>query len=247
MVIRGDCIEVMQAMKDESFDLIFADPPYNLQLKGKGLKRSNNTFYNSIAETQWDKFESLEEYEHFTEQWLIEVRRLMKRKSSLWVTGTYHNIFVIGHYLLKLNFEILNQIAWIKSNPTPQFSGTRFCQSIENLIWAKKKKGIHYFNYQGMKKENKNRQMKSDWYIPSLKDSERIGRFNISQKPEELLYRVIIASSKKGDSVLDPFCGTGTTGKVCAQLGREFTGIELDPIQAGIAEQRIQSTVELLF
>lgn len=248
MVIQGNCIEVMGTMRDESFDLIFADPPYNLGLKKK-LKRPDGSHYVDLLESKWDKFSNLEEYELFTECWLTQVKRLMKRKSSLWVSGSYHNLFIVGHYLLKLNFEILNHIVWIKDNPVPQFSGTRFCQSHESLIWARK--GTHYFNYQQMKKDNGGKQLRADWYLPTLRDDEKIfstnGRINQAQKPEHLLYRIITATSKKGDSVLDPFCGTGTTGKVCIQLGREFIGIELDPIQAGIAEQRIQSTVELLF
>lgn len=230
--------------------MAYADPPYNLGLK-KELKRPDGSHYDDLLEQQWDKFKTLEEYEHFTEQWLTQVKRVMKKKSSLWVSGTYHNIFVVGHYLLKLDFEILNHVIWIKDNPVPQFTGTRFCQSHESLIWAKLKGGTHYFNYRQIKKDNGNKQLRADWYLPTLRDDEKIlsvnGRVNQAQKPEHLLHRVITASSKKGDLILDPFCGTGTTGKVCVELGREFIGIEKDPTQAQVAEQRIQETVELLF
>ncbi len=247
-VIQGDCLIEMEKLEPESFDLIFADPPYNLGLK-KELKRPDGSHYDDLLDSKWDKFENLESYEKFTEQWLTQVKRLMKRKSSLWVSGSYHNIFVIGHYLLRLNFEILNQIVWIKDNPVPQFSGTRFCQSFENLIWARK--GTHYFNYQQMKKDNGNKQLRADWYLPTIRDDEKIfsknGRVNQAQKPEHLLYRILTATSKEGDRVLDPFCGTGTTGVVCAKLKRNFVGIELDSVQAEIANNRIQQTMELLF
>lgn len=250
MVIQGDCIEVMQNLDSKSVDVIFADPPYNLELK-KELKRPDGSHYDDLLEQTWDKFSNLEEYEHFTEQWLSQVKRLMKKKSSLWVSGSYHNLFIVGHYLLKLEFEILNHIVWIKDNPVPQFSGTRFCQSHESLIWAKLKGGTHYFNYQQLKRENGNKQLRADWYLPTLRDDEKMfgenGRVNQAQKPEHLLYRIIVASSKKGDLILDPFCGTGTTGKVATELGRQFIGIEKDPVQAQVAEQRIQSTMELLF
>lgn len=249
MIIRGDCIQVMQDL-DCKFDLVFADPPYNLGLKNK-LKRPDGSDYQDLLDSTWDKFDSLEQYEQFTEKWLTQVKRVMKKKSSLWVSGSYHNLFIVGNYLLKLNFEILNHIVWIKDNPTPQFSGTRFCQSHESLLWAKLKGGTHYFNYKELKKNNGNRQVRADWYLPTLREDEKImtsdGRVNQAQKPEHLLYQIIMSSSKENDLVLDPFCGTGTTGKVCTQLGREFVGIEKDPKQADIAEQRIWNTMRLLF
>lgn len=250
MIINGNCIEVMQNFEAETFDLIFADPPYNLGLKNQ-LKRPDGSEYDGLLETAWDKFLNLAEYEQFTLDWLTAAKRVMKRKSSLWVSGTYHNLFIVGHCLLKLEFEILNHIVWIKDNPTPQFSGTRFCQSHESLIWCKKKKGVHYFNYQQLKKENGNKQARADWYLPLLNGDEKIyhngSRLNQAQKPENLLYRIIVSSSKEGDKVLDPFCGTGTTGVMCEKLNRDFTGIELDLNQVKLAEGRINNTHKFLY
>ncbi|RJQ27296.1 site-specific DNA-methyltransferase [Candidatus Parcubacteria bacterium] len=252
MILQGDCIEVLSQIEDETVDLAYADPPYNLQLKNP-LKRPDGTTYENLVDTDWDRFSSLDVYEEFTKQWLTQVRRVMKRKSSLWVSCTYHCSFIIGYTLMKLNFEILNHIVWIKDNPTPNFSGTRFCQSHESLIWCKKKGGTHYFNYQFLKKENNNKQPRAEWYLPgpSQLQKEKIvvngKRINAAQKPSSLLYKVIVSSSKEGDLVLDPFMGIGTTGLVCQRLKREFLGIERDIEQVKIAKQRLESGMIPIF
>lgn len=250
MIIHGDCIEVLKEYPPETFDLVFADPPYNLNFDGVSRPKGGN---HHVVTEDWDNFESAEQYEQFTQNWLTQVRRVMKKKSSLWVTGTYHNIFIVGYYLLKLKFEILNDIIWIKDNPPPNFSGSRFAAAHETLIWCRKKKGIHTFNYAELKEANGNKQIRSDWYIagPSLVQKEKImdngKRLNSTQKPSSLLYRVIMASSKEGDLVLDPFCGSGTTGRVCKRLNREFVGIEKDLHQVEIATQRIELTMIPIF
>lgn len=250
MVIEGDCIEVMATLAPESIDLIFADPPYNLGLK-KELKRPDGSLYEDLLESAWDKFENLETYEQFTIAWLTQVKRLMKKKSSLWVSGSYHNIFVIGHYLLKLDFEILNHVVWIKDNPTPHFSGTRFCQSHESLLWARLKGGTHYLDYKTLKQNNGNRQLRADWNLPALRSDEKVyhhgKRVNQAQKPEHLVRLIISATSKPGQVVLDPFLGSGTTGKVCVELGRDFIGIDKDPVQINLARRLIESSSPLLF
>jgi len=245
-VLIGDCIQVMSNLPEESVDMIFADPPYNLQLQ-KDLYRPNATKVDGVDE-EWDRFDSYEEYDEFTTEWLSASRRLLKKTGTIWVIGSYHNIFRVGKILMDLGFWILNDIVWIKSNPMPQFRGVRFANAHETLIWAQKIKGEKYtFNYHDMKHLNDGIQMRSDWYIPICSGSERIRengkKVHPTQKPEALLYRVISASTSPGDIILDPFFGTGTTGVVAKRLGRRWIGIERDPHYADVAMSRIQKEV----
>jgi DNA modification methylase len=228
-IIKGDCTKVLKQIPDNSVDLIFADPPYNLQLQGE-LWRPNQTKVDAVND-KWDKFESFEEYDNFCEEWLTECRRVLKENGTIWVIGSYHNIFRIGKIMQDLGFWILNDILWIKTNPMPNFRGTRFNNAHETLIWASKSKHSKYtFNYKTMKAFNDDLQLRSDWYIPLCNGSERIKvngeKAHSTQKPEALLYRIIISTSKPGDIVLDPFIGTGTTAAVAKKLGRKYIGIE---------------------
>jgi site-specific DNA-methyltransferase (adenine-specific) len=242
-VLHGDCVELMAQLPAACVDMIFADPPYNLQLQQE-LYRPNLTRVDSVDD-EWDRFASFEEYDRFTVQWLTAARRVLKDTGTIWVIGTYHNIFRIGKIMQDLGFWILNDIVWIKSNPMPNFKGVRFTNSHETLIWAQKTQGKPYtFNYHDMKALNEELQMRSDWYIPVCTGKERIRidgkKAHPTQKPEALLYRVILASTKPGDVVLDPFFGTGTTGAVAKKLGRRWIGIEKDERYVQIARQRIE-------
>ena len=242
-IIRGDCIHEMQALPEASVDLIFADPPYNLQLKGD-LHRPDNSLVDAVDDT-WDKFHSFAEYDRFTHAWLKAARRLLKPDGSLWVIGSYHNIFRMGVALQDLGFWILNDVIWRKANPMPNFRGRRFTNAHETLIWAGRDEASRYtFNYAAMKSLNDELQMRSDWLIPICGGGERLkeadGRKSHStQKPEALLHRVILAASKPGDLVLDPFFGSGTTGAVAKRLGRRFIGIERDARYVEVARRRI--------
>ncbi|MCS7190037.1 MAG: site-specific DNA-methyltransferase [Fimbriimonadales bacterium] len=241
-VIHGDCIEVMQRMPERSVDVIFADPPYYLQLK-QPLYRPNLTRVDAVDD-EWDQFESFEAYDAFTLRWLSAARRVLKDTGTLWVIGTYHNIFRIGKILQDLGFWILNDIVWVKRNPMPQFRGVRFTNAHETLIWAQKIRGKPYtFNYHAMKSLNDDLQMRSDWYLPLCTGKERLRvngeKAHSTQKPEALLYRVILASTNPGDVILDPFFGTGTTGVVAKRLGRQWIGIERDAFFVELARQRI--------
>jgi DNA modification methylase len=242
-VLHGDCVELMAQLPAACVDMIFADPPYNLQLQQE-LYRPNLTRVDSVDD-EWDRFASFEEYDRFTVQWLTAARRVLKDTGTIWVIGTYHNIFRIGKIMQDLGFWILNDIVWIKSNPMPNFKGVRFTNSHETLIWAQKTQGKPYtFNYHDMKALNEELQMRSDWYIPVCTGKERIRidgkKAHPTQKPAALLYRVILASTKPGDVVLDPFFGTGTTGAVAKKLGRRWIGIEKDERYVQIARQRIE-------
>lgn len=246
-VIEGDCVEVMQEVRAASVDLIFADPPYNLQLSGE-LWRPNQTRVNGV-EDAWDQFESFEAYDRFTTAWLTACRRLLKPQGTLWVIGTYHNIFRIGRILQDLDFWILNDVIWIKSNPMPNFRGVRLTNAHETLIWAAKSRKARYtFHHRAMKAFNDEKQMRSDWRLPVCGGGERLrvdGRkAHSTQKPEALLYRVLLASTNPGDVVLDPFFGTGTTGAVAKRLGRRWIGIERDAHYAALARERIKSVAE---
>ena len=247
-IIPGDCLQVLKTIPEKSVDLIFADPPYNLQI-GKELWRPNSTRVNGVDET-WDQFMDFESYDQFTHEWLLGCRRVLKDTGTIWVIGSYHNIFRVGRIMQDLGFWILNDIVWVKNNPMPNFYGVRFTNAHETLIWAQKSKGNKYtFNYQIMKSINKevngNRglQMRSDWRLPLCKGKERLKvngeKAHPTQKPETLLERVIISSSNQGDIVLDPFFGTGTTGAVAKRLGRHWIGIESDERYVSIAQQRI--------
>jgi len=241
-VLEGDCIDVMQRLPAESVDLIFADPPYNLQLHQE-LWRPNLTLVDGVDD-DWDQFGSFSDYDAFTTAWLSACRRVLKRTGTLWVIGSYHNIYRVGACLQDLGFWILNDVLWIKSNPTPNFRGVRFTNAHETLLWAQKERGTAYtFNYHAMRALNDDKQMRSDWELPVCTGHERLrvdGRkAHATQKPEALLYRVLLSSSQAGDVVLDPFFGTGTTGAVAQRLNRRWIGIERDPQYAALARQRI--------
>lgn len=239
----GDCVEVMNSLPDNSVDLVFADPPYNLQLGGE-LARPDNSVVDAVDDA-WDQFASFAEYDRFTEEWLRAAHRVMKDDGGMWVIGSYHNIFRVGKILQDIGFWILNDIVWVKSNPMPNFRGQRFTNAHETLIWAaKSKEGRYKFNYELMKHLNDDKQMRSDWELPICTGGERIKDKNgrkahPTQKPESLLARVILSSSEPGDIVLDPFLGSGTSAAVAKKLGRKFIGIERDPIYAEYAHERI--------
>ncbi len=241
-IINGDCIDALRALPDASVDLVFADPPYNLQLK-RELWRPNMTAVDAVDDA-WDQFESFETYDAFTFAWLSECRRVLKPDGTLWVIGSYHNIYRVGKILMDLGYWILNDIVWKKVNPMPNFRGVRFANAHETLIWAKHSEKSRYtFNYQLMKQFNDGKQMRSDWVIPICTGAERIRvngqKAHSTQKPEALLERVILASSKPGDVVLDPFFGTGTSGAVAKRLERQWIGIERDPAYVRVATNRI--------
>ena len=225
-ILIGGCVERLAELPAESVDLVFADPPYNLQLRGD-LKRPDDSHVDAVDEA-WDKFASFSAYDDFTRAWLLACRRIMKSTASLWVIGSYHNIFRVGALLQDLGFWILNDVVWRKTNPMPNFRGRRFTNAHETLIWAARDAGSRYtFNYEALKAGNDDVQVRSDWTIPLCTGDERLkagnGRkLHPTQKPEALLARVILASSRPDDLVLDPFCGTGTTGAVAKRLGRRF-------------------------
>jgi site-specific DNA-methyltransferase (adenine-specific) len=241
---QGDCVEVMDAMPEASVDLIFADPPYNLQLRNE-LHRPNMTRVDAVTD-QWDQFGSFAEYDKFTHAWLSACRRVLKPTGTLWVIGSYHNIFRVGAILQDLGFWILNDVIWIKTNPMPNFRGVRFTNAHETLIWASREKGQRYtFNHLAMKGLNDEKQMRSDWWLLSLATgAERLRDENgekghSTQKPEALLYRVILSSSNPGDIVLDPFFGSGTTGVVAIRLHRNWIGIEREEKYVRLAQKRL--------
>jgi site-specific DNA-methyltransferase (adenine-specific) len=241
-VIHGDCLQVMKELPSESVDLIFADPPYNLQLHQE-LWRPNMTRVDAVDD-EWDQFGSFSEYDTFTRAWLVACRRILKPSGTIWVIGTYHNIFRVGAAMQDLGFWLLNDVIWVKTNPMPNFRGVRFTNATETLIWAQKERGARYtFNHHNMKALNDDLQMRSDWYLPLCTGKQRIRidgiKAHATQKPEALLYRVIMSSSNVGDIVLDPFFGMGTTGAMAKKLGRRWIGIELDESYVRLARQRI--------
>jgi modification methylase len=247
-IIPGDCIEAMRSIPDASVDMVFADPPYNLQLGGD-LARPDGSHVDAVT-NDWDKFSSFAAYDQFTRDWLTEARRVLKPEGSLWVIGSYHNVFRLGAIMQDMGFWILNDIIWRKANPMPNFKGTRFTNAHETLIWASMgEKSKYTFNYRAMKTLNDELQMRSDWVLPICNGSERLkkgGRkVHPTQKPEALLYRVMLATTNAGDVVLDPFFGTGTTGAVAKRLGRRFIGIEREETYAAAARERI-AAVETL-
>lgn len=243
-VLVGDCVELMQAMPEACVDMVFADPPYNLQLDG-ALLRPNNTKVDGVDD-DWDRFDGFADYDAFTRAWLEAARRVLKPHGTLWVIGTYHNIYRVGAALQDLGFWMLNDVVWRKTNPMPNFRGRRFTNAHETLIWCARDKSSRYrFNYDAMKSLNDALQMRSDWLIPLCTGQERLkvaGRkAHPTQKPEALLYRVILASTEVGDVVLDPFFGSGTTGAVAKKLGRRYLGIERDPAYVAMAEERLKA------
>jgi modification methylase len=242
-ILIGDCIEHMNALPAGSVDLVFADPPYNLQLE-QSLTRPDQSKVDAVDD-DWDKFESFAHYDAFTRAWLKAARRLLKPDGALWVIGSYHNIFRVGAALQDLEFWLLNDVIWRKANPMPNFRGTRFTNAHETLIWAaKSQKSRVTFNYEAMKAGNEDTQMRSDWLFPLCTGGERLkdeaaGKVHPTQKPEALLHRILTATTKPGDVVVDPFFGTGTTGAVARRLGRHFIGMERDPVYAAAALRRI--------
>jgi len=243
-ILVGDCVAEMAKLPAASIDLIFADPPYNLQLQGE-LKRPDDSYVDAV-DNAWDQFASFSAYDDFTRAWLVACRRVMKPGATLWVIGSYHNIFRVGALLQDLGFWILNDIVWRKSNPMPNFRGRRFTNAHETLIWAARDAGqrAYTFNYEALKAGNDDVQMRSDWFIPLCTGEERLkGRdgkkLHPTQKPEALLARIILAASQPDDVVLDPFCGTGTTGAVARRLRRHFIGIEREAEYAAAADRRV--------
>lgn len=241
-IIPGDTVEILKKIPDGSIDLVFADPPYNLQLR-EDLWRPNQTKVDAVNDS-WDRFESFDQYDKFSKEWLTECKRVMKDDGAIWVIGSYHNIFRIGKIMQDLGFWIINDIIWVKTNPMPNFRGTRFTNAHETIIFAVRGKDSSYtFHYKSMKAYNDGVQMRSDWEIPICSGEERIRinghKAHSTQKPEELLRRIIISTSNPGDIVLDPFMGSGTTGSVAKYLGRDFIGIERDESYIKVARERI--------
>ncbi len=243
-VLHGDCIELLETLPENSVDLIFADPPYNLQLR-QALWRPNMTRVDAVDD-EWDRFASFADYDAFTRAWLSACRRVLKDTGTLWVIGSYHNIYRVGAVLQDLDYWILNDVVWTKTNPMPNFRGVRFTNAHETLLWAQKKRGARYtFNYRAMKSLNDDLQMRSDWNLSLCTGHERLRvngeKAHATQKPEALLYRVILSSSNPGDVVLDPFFGTGTTGAVAKKLHRRWIGIEKEAQYVALARERIDS------
>ena len=246
-ILHGDCIKILKSLPQNSVDLIFADPPYNLQLRND-LYRPNMTKVDAVNDG-WDQFSSFAEYDAFTREWLSACRCVLRDTGTIWVIGSYHNIYRVGAIMQDLGFWILNDIVWIKGNPMPNFRGVRFTNAHETMIWAQKKQGARYtFNYKSMKALNDDLQMRSDWHLNLATGKQRIRsnglKAHSTQKPEALLYRVMMASSNPGDIVLDPFFGTGTTGAVAKKLGRNWIGIEQDKKYIRLAQKRIDAVHE---
>lgn len=250
-ILIGDSIAHMNALPEKSVDVIFADPPYNLQIGAEfgrqELRRPNDSRVDGV-DNDWDKLGSHAEHDHFTSAWLQAARRVLKDDGTLWVIGSYHNIFRVGAKLQDLGFWILNDVVWRKTNPMPNFKGKRFTNAHETLIWCSKNEqgGKYTFNYDAMKVMNDDLQMRSDWLLPICSGSERLRdeegkKLHPTQKPEALLYRVILSSTKPGDVILDPFFGSGTTGAVAKKLGRNWIGLEREQTYANVAQKRIDA------
>ena len=247
-IIEGDCVSVMDSLAAGSIDLVFADPPYNLQLEGE-LRRPNNSKVDAVDD-EWDQFASNADYDRFTRAWLMAARRVLKENGTIWVIGSYHNIFRVGATMQDLGFWLLNDVIWRKTNPMPNFRGRRFTNAHETLIWAAKSRDqkSYTFNYEAMKQLNDELQMRSDWHLPICAGSERLRdesgtKSHSTQKPEALLHRVVLSSTNPGDVVLDPFFGSGTTGAVAKRLGRRFIGIERERDYVRVARRRIELIV----
>ncbi len=247
-ITNGNSLEILKKIPDKTFDLVFADPPYNLQI-GKKLKRPDDSKVNGVND-KWDQFKNFNDYDNFCKLWLTESKRVLKDNGSIWVIGTYHNIFRLGYHIQNMEFWILNDVIWRKNNPMPNFRGTRFTNAHETLIWASKNKKSKYtFNYQSLKCLNDDLQMRSDWTLPICNGNERIKKngkkVHSTQKPESLLYRILLASTNKGDFVFDPFLGTGTTAVVAKKLGRNYFGIEREKKYFKTAKQRLEKTIKM--
>ncbi len=244
-IINGDSLEELKKIPRETFDLIFADPPYNLQLKSE-LTRPDRSKVSAVND-KWDQFENFKKYDEFTYEWLNECKRILKKDGAIWVIGSYHNIFRVGTAIQNLGFWILNDVIWNKNNPMPNFRGTRFTNAHETLIWASKSEKSKYtFNYQSLKCLNDDLQMRSNWSLPICSGSERLKKngkkIHSTQKPESLLHRILLATSNKNDLILDPFLGSGTSAAVAKKLGRNYFGIEKEKNYFKAAEQRINAT-----
>ena len=243
-ILLGDSLELLASLPDRSVDMVFADPPYNLQLSGE-LRRPNDSRVDGVEE-DWDKFDGFMSYDRFTWKWLDECRRVLKDDGTLWVIGSYHNIYRVGATLQDLGYWILNDVVWVKTNPMPNFRGRRFTNAHETLIWCARSAASKYtFNYEAMKALNDDLQMRSDWVMPICTGHERLknadgAKAHPTQKPEALLHRAILAATNPGDIVLDPFFGTGTTGAVAKKLGRKYLGLEQDPNYVSIAHKRLR-------
>ena len=251
-IIQGNCVEVLNSLPEQSIDLIFADPPYNLQLQND-LHRPNMSKVDAVKD-DWDQFKSFSDYDKFTEEWLTACKRVLKLTGSIWVIGSYHNIFRVGKIMQDLGYWILNDVIWIKTNPMPNFRGMRFTNAHETLIWAAPLKTSKYtFNHHAMKELNDEKQMRSDWWLLSLATgNERVrdengNKAHSTQKPQDLLYRVILSSSDPGDLILDPFFGSGTTGAVAKILHRNWIGIEKEEKYIKVAQKRINEIPSVLF
>ena len=247
-IVNGNSLEILKTIPNKTFDLVFADPPYNLQI-GKKLKRPDDSKVNGVND-KWDQFESFNDYDNFCKKWLKECKRVLKDNGSIWVIGTYHNIFRLGYHMQNIGFWILNDVIWKKNNPMPNFRGTRFTNAHETLIWASKNKKSKYtFNYQSLKCLNDDLQMRSDWTLPICNGSERVKKngkkVHSTQKPESLLLRILLASTNKNDFVFDPFLGTGTTAVVAKKLGRNYFGIEREKKYFNTAKQRLEKTIKI--
>ncbi|RLL72352.1 site-specific DNA-methyltransferase [Paenirhodobacter hankyongi] len=243
-ILAGDCIEMMNSLPEASIDLIFADPPYNLQLRGE-LHRPDNSKVDAVDDA-WDQFGSFDHYDRFTRDWLAAARRILKPNGAIWVIGSYHNVFRLGAELQNQGYWILNDVVWRKSNPMPNFRGKRLTNAHETLIWASKGEGAKYtFNYEALKALNEGVQMRSDWVLPICTGNERLkddagDKAHPTQKPEALLHRIILGTTNPGDVVLDPFFGTGTTGAVAKMLGRDYIGIEREEAYRKVALKRLE-------
>jgi len=247
-IVNGNALEILKTIPSKTFNLVFADPPYNLQI-GKKLKRPDNSKVNGVND-KWDQFKSFEDYDNFCKEWLGECKRVLKDHGAIWVIGSYHNIFRIGYHIQNTGYWILNDVIWKKNNPMPNFRGTRFTNAHETLIWASKNKNSKYtFNYQSLKCLNDDLQMRSDWTLPICNGSERIKKngkkVHSTQKPESILRRVLLASTNKGDFVFDPFLGTGTTAVVAKKMGRNYFGIEKEKKYFKTAKQRLEKTIKI--
>lgn len=247
-ILQGACVDVLNSLPEESVDMIFADPPYNLQLGGE-LLRPNNTVVDGV-DNEWDRFDGFKAYDAFSLDWLTAARRVLKPNGTLWVIGSYHNIYRVGTTLQDIGYWMLNDVVWRKTNPMPNFRGRRFTNAHETMLWVAKDKDSKYrFNYESMKAMNDDLQMRSDWMLPLCTGNERLKengkKAHPTQKPEALLHRVIMASTDVGDVVLDPFFGTGTTGAMAKKLGRSFIGIERDGDYVKLARERISKVKQM--
>ncbi len=247
-ILNGDCLRELKKIPNKTFDLVFADPPYNMQI-GEKLTRPDSSKVYGVND-KWDQFNNFKDYDNFCKAWLKECKRILKDNGSIWVIGSYHNIFRLGYHLQNLGYWLLNDVIWRKNNPMPNFRGTRFTNAHETLIWASKSKKSKYtFNYKSIKCLNDDLQMRSDWTLPICNGKERLKKngkkIHSTQKPEALLHRIILATTKKGDTIFDPFLGTGTTAVVSKKLGRNYCGIEKDKKYFFAAKARINKTAKI--